>query len=266
VGELVFIGLGLYDEKDITLKGLEAARGCDVLFAEAYTSRLAGANQETVASLIGKAVRLLSREEVEAATTILEAAKRERVGFLVPGDPMTATTHVDLRLRAAEAGVPTRVVHGTSILTAAAGLLGLQAYKFGRTTTVPFPAKGYRPGSPYDVVARNRDAGLHTLVLLDLKEDGTHLTAREGMAYLRRLEEERGEGVFPPDLLVAVVGAAGSSSPVVRADRVDRLLREDFGGPLHVVVVPGRLHFLEAEALVRFAGAPPGVLPSNSRP
>jgi diphthine synthase len=31
----------------------------------------------------------------------------------------------------------------------------------------------------------------------------------------------------------------------------------DFGPPLHTLVIPGKLHFMETEALVAFAGLPP---------
>lgn len=37
---LYFIGLGLGDEKDITLRGLEAVRRCSDVFLESYTSLL----------------------------------------------------------------------------------------------------------------------------------------------------------------------------------------------------------------------------------
>src|SRR5206468_2271352 len=111
------------------------------------------------------------------ANSCSSASAGQRVAFLVGGDPMAATTHVDLRLRAASAGIPTRIVHGASILTAAAGVLGLQIYKFGRTTTIPFPSEGFGPTSPLEVILQNRSAGLHSLVLLDLREDGTFLLA-----------------------------------------------------------------------------------------
>jgi len=127
MGELVFIGLGLHDEKGITIRGLEEARSADVVLAELYTSGLAGASLEAVERLVGRPIRKVSRAELEDGTLILEAATTQRVAFLVVGDPMAATTHVDLRLRAAKAGIPTRIVHGVSILTAASGALGLQA-------------------------------------------------------------------------------------------------------------------------------------------
>ncbi len=34
----------------------------------------------------------------------------------------------------------------------------------------------------------------------------------------------------------------------------------DFGKPLHILVVPGKLHFLEAEALVKLADGPEEIM------
>ncbi len=255
MGELLFIGLGLYDETDVTLKGSEAARSCDLLFAEFFTSGLVGTSLERLNDLYGKEIQVLTREEVESGDRVLEAAGQGKVGFLVPGDPMAATTHVELRLRAHRAGVRTRVLAGVSALTAAAGVLGLQIYKFGRTTTVPFPRKGFHPTSPYEVLVRNRAAGLHTLALLDIQED-RYMTAREGMEYLLSCETKLSERAFEPETLACAVGRLGSPDPVLRADRVMTLLGEDMGPPLYVLVIPGNLHFMEVECLQEFAGLP----------
>src|SRR5205814_9275751 len=181
MGELVFIGLGLHDEKGVTLRGLEEARGADVVFAELYTSTLAGASLESVERLVGKKIRILGRAEVEDGHTILAAAAGQRVAFLGGGDPMAATTQVDLSARAASAGIPTRIVHGASILTAAAGVLGLQIYKLGRTTTIPFPSEGFGPTSPLEAILENGRAGLHSLVRPAFREAGTSLLA--GVAF-----------------------------------------------------------------------------------
>src|SRR5213594_965610 len=187
MGELVFIGLGLDDERGITLRGLDEARAADMVFAEFYTSALLGASIEAVEKLIDRQIRRLSRKEVEDGQVLLAAAANGTVAFLVPGDPLSATTHVDLRLRAEAAKIRTRIVHGVSILTAAAGALGLQAYKFGRTTTVPFPSPGFAPTSPLEPILENRRTGLHTLVLLDLREDGSFLAPRDAIASLLRM-------------------------------------------------------------------------------
>src|SRR2546428_9042832 len=256
MGDLVFIGLGLHDEKGITLRGLEEARSADVVFAELYTSALACATLGAVERLIGKKIRRLSRTEVEDGRTILEAAAKQKVAFLVVGDPMAATTHVDLRLRAVSANIPTQIVHGVSILTAAAGALGLQVYKFGRTTTVPFSSAGFEPTSPLEAILTNRRAGLHSLVLLDLREDGSFLAPRDAIASLLKMASSLESSEFGPDRLAAVLSRVGSPHVRAFAGPIARLAARDLGPPPHCIIIPGSLHFLEQEALVAFAGAP----------
>jgi len=90
------------------------------------------------------------------------------VAFLVVGDPFGATTHSDLLLRAREAGIPTRTIHNASIMNAI-GAVGLQLYNYGQTVSMVFFTDAWRPTSFYDRVKKNRVAGLHTLVLLDIK-------------------------------------------------------------------------------------------------
>src|SRR5213592_2418015 len=256
MGELVFIGLGLHDEKGITLRGLDEARSADVVFAELYTSGLAGATVASVEQLVGKKIRVLSRNDVEDGRTILEAAAKQKVAFLVVGDPMAATTHVDLRLRAASRKISTRIVHGVSILTAAAGALGLQIYKFGRTTTVPFSSARFAPTSPLEAILANRRAGLHSLVLLDLREDGSFLAPQDAIASLLKMASSLGSSEFGPGILAAVLSRVGSPHVRAFAGPIVRLAARDLGPPPHCLVVPGSLHFLEKEALVAFAGAP----------
>ena len=254
-GDLIFIGLGLYDEKDISLKGLEIVRRCDKVFAEFYTSLLAGTNIENLEKMIGKKIEVLNRKDVEDGEIILREARNKKVAFLVGGDPLSATTHVDLRIRAEKQGIITGVVHGSSIFTAVPGLLGLQHYKFGRATTLMFPHGEFFPKSPYEVIHENKSRGLHTLVLLDVdKENNRLMTANQGMELLIEMEKSLKKGLVKDNLLVCVVAQAGSDNPTVKAGWIKRLIKEDFGPPLHTIVVPGELHFMEIEALVNFAG------------
>src|SRR2546423_3556861 len=257
MGELVFIGLGLHDEKDITLRGLEEARSAEVVFMELYTSDLAGATLGSVERLIGKKIRRLSRTEVEEGRLILEAAAKQKVAFLVVGDPMAATTHVDLRLRAASVNIPTRIVHGVSILTAAAGALGLQVYKFGRTTTVPFPAAGFSPTSPLEGILENRRAGLHSLVLLDLREDGSLLAPQDAIALLLRMAVKMGTSDFGPATLACVLSRVGSPEVRATGGPLRTPSGPGVGPPLPLLAVPGRPHFPAEGALRSFARAPP---------
>ena len=50
---LYVVGLGLGDERDITVRGLEAVRKCDKVYLEAYTSLLAlGLGPDATATLV----------------------------------------------------------------------------------------------------------------------------------------------------------------------------------------------------------------------
>lgn len=254
-GRLAFVGLGLYDENGVTLAGLGEIERADVVFAESYTSMLSEGSLERLGGRTGKTIELLGRQDVENGRRILEECETRRVVLLVPGDPMTATTHVDLRIRAAMQSTETAIVHGASATTAVPGVLGLQNYKFGRTTTLATPQEGYFPMSPYEVIGENLSRGLHSLVLLDIDAESKHfMTADEGLTLLMEMERLAGIGTFSENTLVCAVARAGAPDCLARAGRIAELAKEDFGPPLHTIVVPGKLHFLETEALKLFAG------------
>ncbi len=254
-GRLALVGLGLYDDEGITVRGLKELEDADLVFAESYTSALAEGSIERLSAKTGKSITVVGRREVEDAKGILDQAARRRVVVLVPGDPLTATTHMDLRLRAARLGIETFIVNGVSALTAVPGLLGLQHYKFGRTTTIPFPAEGYSPTSPYEVVQENLSRGLHSLVLLDIDaENSNFMTANQGLHLLSDMERRMSANLLSEETLACVVARAGHPDSIVRAGAFGNLEREDFGPPLHTIVIPGKLHFMEEDALREFAG------------
>jgi len=256
-GCLIFIGLGLNDEKDISLKGSEEIKKCNMVFAEFYTAKLTGTNLNKMEKTVGKKIEVLTREETEKGDKILNIAKEKKVALLTCGDPMTATTHVDIRIRAEKLGINTKIIHGSSIVTAVPGLLGLQNYKFGRATTIAYPEKNYFPTSPYDVIKQNKIMGLHTLVLLDIQSDKKrYMTANEGMNLLLKMEEKHNGNIIKQDSVICVVARAGSSKSIAIAGKFEDLICRDFGPPLHTMVIPGKLHFMEIEALQILAQLP----------
>src|SRR6266699_1732863 len=97
---LAFIGLGLNDEKGITLEGLEEARRADSVYGEFYTNIMPNLDLKRLEKVIGKRVEVLSRSQLEdeGGRRLLKAASEERVAFLVPGDPLIATTHISSTL------------------------------------------------------------------------------------------------------------------------------------------------------------------------
>ena len=259
MGELIFVGLGLYDELGISLRGQEELKRCDHVFAEFYTSIMPGLNLQNLASATAKPVQLLTRADVEehAKDKILFAAKSGKVALLVAGDPMVATTHVDLRLRAEKEGIRTRIIHGASVASAAAGVTGLQSYKFGRTVTIPVSQGTGLPESVYAGLSGNLEAGLHSLILLETDvEGGQWVTIPQALERLLAFSAESQKQSIKPHTLVVGLARIGAPDMVIKAASASDLMRLDFGRPPHCIILPGKLHFVEADALHVFCGAP----------
>ncbi|MCJ0619265.1 diphthine synthase [Haloarcula hispanica] len=255
---LTFVGLGLYDERSVTVAGRDAIRDADRVFAEFYTSRLVGTDLETLEDVLETSIEVRDRAGIEQdPEPILEAAESDDVVFCTAGDTMVSTTHTDLRLRAADRGIETRIVHGTTAQTAAGSLTGLQNYRFGKATTLPFEDAHGGDGVPDSVVATiedNRERDLHTLVYLDIKVDDPHWDDSDDTYMTASKAADMLSEPFP-DTLGVVVARAGSPEPLVAADTLDALAAQSFGEPLHLLVIPGSLHPLEADALESIAGA-----------
>ncbi len=261
VTELVFVGLGLHDEYGISLRGLEEAKTAHSVFIELYTSLMPGLSLANLSHLIGKTLETVTRRQIEEENgkVVLSSAREGKTVLIVPGDPLMATTHVALRIEAEKQGIRTRVVHGASVISAVIGLSGLHNYKFGKSVTIPFA--GDRPSeTPYETIRQNRVKALHTLCLLDIDAEQHHyLKIADALKILRRIEEKKKQKIIQFDTLAVGIARAGSLEPTVKADFVDELINYDFGGPPQTLVFPGKLHFMEAEALITLAHAPDSV-------
>jgi len=242
---LYFIGLGLGDEKDITVKGLEAIKKAHKLYLESYTSKLVISSKEDLEKFYGKKIITADRDLVEnkAEETILRDAKNKDVAFLIIGDPFSATTHIDLKLRADELGIKTKIIPNTSIMNSI-GITGLDLYKFGRTTTIPFDNKNVK--SPYDVVKNNLKNKLHTLILLDL--DPAH---NKYMAVNQALEYLSKRGLSKAQLCIGCSGI-GAEDPVIKFGKAQELSKKKFKKFPQCLIVASKLHFMEEEALKKY--------------
>lgn len=243
---LYLIGIGISGEKDLSVRGLEAAKQCGEVYAELYTSRI-DTDAEKLSELIGKEVTLLDRKAVEESDALLKNAKETDVALLVGGDPMAATTHAEIVLRCRKQGVKVRIIHSSSILTAV-GETGLQLYNFGKVITLAIPEKNYEPVSPYQKILENKKAGLHSLILLDVKPDRS-MTANEAIEVLEKMEGKLGAKLFLPETKVIIVCRAGSDNQKIFYGTLQELKPKNFGKPQHCLVLPGKLHFLEEEFL-----------------
>ncbi|TDL18011.1 Diphthine synthase [Rickenella mellea] len=270
------IGLGLCDEKDITVRGLEAVKSSTRVYLEAYTSILM-VQKERLEEFYGKELILADRDMVEMSSDeILKDADKEDISLLVVGDPFGATTHTDIILRARALKIPTRVVHNASIMNAV-GACGLQLYNFGQAVSLVFFTESWKPDSFYDRIKENSDLGMHTLVLLDIKvkeqseenlirgrkiyEPPRYMSIPTAVSQLQEVETSRGDGVLSPDKTLAIamsrVGAHTDGEQRIVCGTLAELGTQDpsvFGEPLHSLVIVGkRLHHLECEFAEEFA-------------
>ncbi|XDG08992.1 hypothetical protein ABKA04_008607 [Annulohypoxylon sp. FPYF3050] len=268
---LYLVGLGLSDETDITVKGLEIVKKASRVYLEAYTSILL-VDQSILEKYYGRSIVVADREMVESnSDEILRDAQTEDVAFLVVGDPFGATTHTDLVLRARELSIPVQTVPNASIMSGI-GATGLQLYNFGQTVSMVFFLDNWRPASFYDRIKENRHIGLHTLVLLDIKvkeqslenmargrkiyEPPRYMTVGQCAQQMLEIEEEKKEGVYGPESLAIGAARVGGKTEKFVAGTLQQLCDADeaLGPPLHSLVLLGRrAHELEKDYTRDFA-------------
>src|SRR3989344_9252320 len=113
---LYLIGLGLWDEEDVSVRALAAIKKCDAVYAEFYTNKWTG-DLKKLENITGRKINVIKRHDVESER-LTDEAKHRDVALLIPGDPLAATTHVQLMIDAKIKGVECRIVHSSSIYTA----------------------------------------------------------------------------------------------------------------------------------------------------
>lgn len=262
---LFLVGLGLQDERDITVAGLDVVKKCDQVYLEAYTAILM-VDHTKLSAFYGREVILADRELVEqqCEEKLILPAKDKDIALLVVGDPFAATTHTDLVTRCAAEGVTVRAIHNASIMNAAA-CCGLQLYNFGRAVSIVFFTDSWRPDSFYDKVAANAAQGMHTLCLLDIKvkeqsienlikgrlifEPPRYMTINQCAQQLMEVEEKRGGGICGPDARAIGLARVGCDDQMIVSGTLGELAAVDFGGPLHSLVLAGATDAVEDEMM-----------------
>ncbi len=246
---LYLIGLGLQDQKDITLKGLETVRRCSKIYAESYTSLLQ-CSFEDLERFYGKQIIVANRQMSEQGDLkIIEEAKHQDVAFLIIGDPFSATTHVELFRLAKEQQVEVKVIHNASILTSV-GIVGLQLYKYGRIASIPFIEDHPHLETPYRLLQQNQYLDMHTLFLLDLKpEEKRFMTIPQALEILEGIELRKKENLIKSTMIVVGCARLGWDNYKIKAGTIDEVKKFDFGPPPHCLIIPSKLHFVEDEMI-----------------
>ncbi|MBT5454870.1 MAG: diphthine synthase [Euryarchaeota archaeon] len=278
---LLLVGMGPGSVGAMTIEAVEAAAAATHRRYEAYTALWPDDELNLLEQTIGPIQRVM-RPEVEQPEDLFALASTSLVALLVVGDPLQATTHVDLQLQAAEAGIECRVFHGISITTLVTGAIGLSNYRFGRQTTLTYPYGGWVATSPLETIIVNRYTGLHTLALLDLDPTGLgtgdqrpmmpddavasielmRLKIEEGLAE-REFSDDKASDLLTKAALQSFVEEDVSQMRVVLCSDMgtedQRIvsttvggLSNQTGGRLNCIIFPATTGEVEEKALVRW--------------
>ena len=242
---LWIIGLGIHGFKSLSLYAINTLKDADLILVEEYTSPMT--NPKELEEILAKKVTKVNRWYVEDGREILELAMNKNIALLTYGDPLIATTHEDLIMRAREKNIDVRVIHNASAITAIIGEVGLHIYKIGRISTLVKDKNANK--SIYKIIYKNMLEGLHTLLLLEYdQEHDFFLEPKDALKYILEYESEFKYGICDDNTFAIVASRIGIDNNIY-AGKIGSLLKQDFGKPPHSIIITGSLHFTEEDAL-----------------
>lgn len=245
---LWFVGLGISGFKSIPMEALDVLSKADIVYLEQFTSPIGKSDLRKIKNSTKAEFREAKRWLVEDGSEILKNAKKKKVALLSYGDPYIATTHIELRTRAIEEKIKTFSIHASSSLTSMIGECGLHFYKVGRIATIMSEMKSLT--TPYYIIYKNIIEGNHTILLLEYNQDKDFFL-EPNVALSGLLETEKGQmrNVVDLSTFVIVASRIGFKDQTIISGKILNLKKKDFGKPPHTIIIPGRLHFTESDAL-----------------
>ncbi|MDH3361430.1 MAG: diphthine synthase [Nitrosopumilus sp.] len=248
---LWFIGLGISGFKSIPIEALDALSKADTVYLEQFTSPIGKSDLIKIKNATKGEFILAKRWMIEDGKEILENAKKKKVILLAYGDPYIATTHIELRTRAIEEKIKTHSIHASSSLTSIIGECGLHFYKVGRIATIMNEIKSLT--TPYYIIYKNIIEGNHTMLLLEYNQDKNFfLDPKDALEILVETEKGQKRNVVNLSTYVIVASRIGFKDQKIISGKISSLMKINFGKPPHTIIIPGRLHFTESDALKIF--------------
>jgi diphthine synthase len=245
---LWFVGLGISGSKSIPVEALEVLSKADIIYLEQFTSPIGKSDMLKIKKMTNGEVKEGKRWLVEDGNEILKHAKTKNVVLLSYGDPYIATTHIELRTRAIQEKIKTHSIHASSSLTSMIGECGLHFYKVGRIATIMSEMKSLT--TPYYVIYKNIIEGNHTILLLEYNQDRDFfMDPKDALIGLIETEKGQKRNVINLSTHAIVASRIGFKDQSITSGKISSLKKIDFGKPPHTIIITGRLHFTESDAL-----------------
>lgn len=248
---LALIGIGL-DAKDISYRAIEYIKAAGSVIMDEYTSTITPDAVAFIEKETGKKVAMKKRSAFEDdIRSTVAAAKDSKLAILVIGDPLVATTHHIILDEAAKQKIKTAIFHAPSIFSAGIGESGLDIYRFGPTTTIPFWSEHYKPTSFIDTIRKNLSNNEHTLVLFDIMKDkAIPMALDQALDIIKKSDKESVIPAGKKVILLADIGRQGQSIHYVRFSELAGLAAKVKGKTLSLII-PAELNFAEDETTKR---------------
>ena len=239
----------------MSMKGRAILETCNLIYIERFTGYLSESELRELrlhCKHDDNVVNVVGRLFVEDGRDILEQASNNEVAIIVYGDPLIATTYIELFLRATKRSIKVEVIHSASGITSLIGESGLQIYKFGRTSTLM--SEPQSAISVYNTLFDNLLLGNHTLILTEYNETKDNISPffldpNDAMKMLLDVEKDQRSQAFTEETYVIVASRIGRADKKIISGQTRSLLETNYGTGPHSLIVPGRLHFVEKEAI-----------------
>lgn len=249
---LWFVGLGISGLEGISANAIQVLKKADMTYFENFTSPIARSELLKIKKLVRGKLTISPRWMVEDGKSILLDAKKKNVVLLAYGDPYVATTHLELRTRAEKENIKTKTIHGASAITSLIGECGLHHYKIGRPVTIMRELPSL--STVYYTIYENMIKGNHSLLILEYDSSSNFfLDPKDAIASLLSAEDGQKRNVIDSSTFAIVASRIGSKSQRIISGKLSTLVTTDFGKPPHTIIIPGRLHFTEYDAIKIFS-------------
>ena len=245
---LWFVGLGISGTRSIPIEVVKIIQEADFVYLEAFTSPISKQHEDEIKNMVNGSFKIAKRWLVEDGQEILNASKNSTVVLLSYGDPYVATTHIELRTRAKLENIKTSTIHSASAITSMIGEAGLQFYKVGKVVTIMNEKKSTI--TPYTAIFKNLVQGLHSIILLEYNHDENYfLDPKNAISNLLDVEKEQKRNVLNYDTFAIIASRIGFDTQKIISGKFSNLLKVDFGEPPHSIIITGKLHFTESDAI-----------------
>ena len=245
---LWFVGLGISGTQSIPIEVVKIIQEADFVYLEAFTSPISKQHEDEIKNMVNGSFKIAKRWLVEDGQEILKTSKSSTAVLLSYGDPYVATTHIELRTRAKLENIETNTIHSASAITSMVGEAGLQFYKVGRMVTIMNEKKSII--TPYTAIFKNLTQGLHSIILLEYNHDENYfLDPKNAISNLLDVEKEQKRNVLNNDTFAIIASRIGFEAQKIISGKFSNLLKVDFGEPPHSIIITGKLHFTESDAI-----------------